>query len=240
VGEEEIRFDPREQAVVARRVLRLGALLIREQPLAAADPDRMAAALCEGIRGRGLAVLPWTEAARQLQARVAFLRSTDPDGWPEFSDTALLATLEDWLAPWLAGLRRLADLARLDLAAILRARLDRGQVQLLDRLAPVAIQVPSGRQAAIDYTADPPVLAVKLQELFGLASTPAVNAGRTPLMLQLLSPAQRPVAVTQDLAGFWARAYPEVRKELRGRYPKHPWPDDPLAATPTARTKRVS
>jgi ATP-dependent helicase HrpB len=241
VAEEEIRFDPREGAVVARSVLRLEALVIKEQPLPAADPERIARALCAGLHGRGLEVLPWTPAARQLQARVALLRRRDgPDLWPDLGDAALAADLELWLGPYLSGLRRLAELAGLDLLAILQGRLDHRQRQTLDRRAPARIEVASGRTAAIDYTADPPALSVKLQELFGLAATPAVDGGRTPLMLQLLSPAQRPVAVTQDLAGFWARTYPQVRKELRGRYPKHPWPDDPLTATPTARAKRAS
>jgi ATP-dependent helicase HrpB len=238
--QDEVRFDPREDAVLARRVTRLGALVVREQPLASPDPARIASALCAAIRAKGLAALPWSEPARQLRARVALLRRSDPAGWPDLSDEALLAGLEDWLGPYLDGRRRLAELGGLDLQAILGHQIDHASRRELDRRAPPQIAVPSGRQVAIDYTADPPVLAVKLQELFGLAATPALDEGRVPLMLQLLSPAQRPVAVTQDLAGFWARTYPEVRKELRGRYPKHPWPDDPLAAVPTARTKRRS
>jgi ATP-dependent helicase HrpB len=237
VTEEEVRFDPREAAVAARRVTRLGSLVIKEQMLADADPERVAAVLCRGIRARGLAVLPWGDAARQLRARVAFLHGREPDAWPDLSDEALLAGLEDWLGPYLAGCRRLSDLAGLDLHAILRARLDRAQLQALNRRAPAHLKVPSGREIAIDYEPDPPALAVKLQELFGLAATPAVDESRVPLSLQLLSPAQRPVAVTRDLASFWATGYPAVRKELRGRYPKHPWPDDPLTAPATHRAK---
>jgi ATP-dependent helicase HrpB len=182
-------------------------------------------------------VLPWSEAARQLRARVAFLRRREPEAWPDLGDEALLAGLEEWLGPWLAGRRRLSDLAGLDLHSILRAHLDHAQLQALSRRAPTHLEVPSGRELAIDYAADPPALAVKLQELFGLATTPALDGGRVPLSLQLLSPAQRPVAVTRDLASFWANGYPAVRKELRGRYPKHPWPDDPLTAPATHRTK---
>ncbi|MEK0082201.1 ATP-dependent helicase HrpB [Benzoatithermus flavus] len=235
--EEEVRFDPREAAVTARRVTRLGALVVKEQALTAIDPERVAAALCQGIRAKGLVVLPWSDAARQLRARVAFLRRREPECWPDLDDPALLAGLEEWLAPWLAGRRRLVDLADIDLQAILKSRLDHAQWRELERRAPARLPVPSGREIAIDYTADPPVLAVKLQELFGLAVTPAVDEGRVKLSLQLLSPAQRPVAVTRDLAGFWVTGYPAVRKELRGRYPKHPWPEDPLTAPATHKAK---
>jgi ATP-dependent helicase HrpB len=237
---EEVRFEPREAAVVARRVLSLGALVLKEQPLDAPDPARVAAALAEGIRLRSVEILPWNAAARQLQARVAFLRRDDPDGWPDLGDAALLATLDAWLGPDLLGRRRLSELADLDLHAILMRRLDHAQRHALDRLAPSRLLLPSGRRAAIDYTAEPPRLAVKLQELFGLAATPRIGGGRTALTIELLSPAGRPAAVTQDLAGFWATGYPLVRKELRGRYPKHPWPEDPLAAQPTAGTKRAT
>jgi ATP-dependent helicase HrpB len=234
---EEVRFEPREDAVVARRVLRLGALVIKEQPLAEPDPALVVDALCGAVRVQGLARLPWTEAARQLQARVALVRRDDPGGWPDPSDAALLADLEGWLAPHLAGRRRMAELAALDLRAILLERLEHARRQALDRLAPPRLAVPSGRQVPVDYAADPPVLAVKLQELFGWTAAPTVNGGRTKLALHLLSPAGRPVAVTGDLAGFWATSYPAVRKELRGRYPKHPWPDDPRAATATRGVK---
>jgi ATP-dependent helicase HrpB len=234
---EEVRFEPREDAVVARRVVRLGALAIKEQPLAEPDPALVAGALCGAVRAQGMARLPWTAAARQLQARVALARRDDPEGWPDLGDAALLAGLEEWWAPHLAGRRRMADLASLDLRTVLLQRLDHAQRQALDRLAPSHLAVPSGRQVPVDYDADPPVLAVKLQELFGWIEAPTVNGGRTKLALHLLSPAGRPVAVTQDLAGFWATGYPAVRKELRGRYPKHPWPDDPRAATATRGVK---
>lgn len=236
---EEVGFDAREGAIVARRTLRLGAIVLKEQPLATVDPELIVRGLCDAIRAAGSGVLPWTEAASQLRSRIAFLHRCDPAGWPDLGDEALLATLEEWLGPFLAGYRRIAELAGLDLRQILLARLDHAQRQALDRLAPAWIDVPSGRAVAIDYIQDPPVMAVKLQEMFGLTAQPAVNAGRTPLVLQLLSPAGRPVAVTRDLAGFWMSGYSAVRKELRGRYPKHPWPEDPLTAVPTARTKRA-
>lgn len=231
--EDRVVFDPRQQGIVASRVLRLGALTIKEQPLPAPEPERVLAAWCHVVRARGAEILPWGESARRLQARVEFLRRRDPQAWPAFDDPALLADLEGWLGTELMGLRRLDELKRADLAGALRRRLDGWQRHELDRRAPVAITVPTGRQVAVDYGVDPPVLAVKLQELFGLATTPAVDEGRVALSLQLLSPAQRPIAVTRDLAGFWAGGYAAVRKELRGRYPKHPWPEDPLASLPT-------
>lgn len=237
--EEEVRYDTRTESVLARQVTRLGAITLTERPLTP-EPDQLACALCEGIRQRGVERLSWSDTAHQLRARVALLRRSEPDAWPDFSDEALAAELETWLAPYLAGLRRLADLARIDLAAILRARLGHGRERELARRLPERFTVPSGRTHPIDYTADPPVLAVKLQELFGLLDSPAVDGGRIPLMVHLLSPAQRPLAVTQDLASFWANAYPAVRKELRGRYPKHPWPEDPRNATPTHRTGRAT
>ena len=235
---EEVRFEPRDDTVVARRAVRLGALVLREQALTP-DPAALAEALCAGIRVRGPERLPWTERGRQLQARVALLRRREPSGWPDLSDEALLAGLEEWLAPYLAGRRRLGDLAGLDLAAILADRLSHAQRRELARRAPERLAVPSGRAHGIDYTVDPPVLGVKLQELFGLTATPTVDEGRMPLVLHLLSPAQRPLAVTRDLAGFWATGYPAVRKELRGRYPKHPWPEDPLTAPATHRAGRA-
>jgi ATP-dependent helicase HrpB len=196
--------------------------------------------MLEGIRALGLAALPWTEAARQWQARVLGLRAWRPEeGWPDVSDEWLTAHLETWLAPYLEGTSRREHLARLDLPGILASLLDYRQQQALARLAPTHLAVPSGSRIALVYAPPgPPVLAVKLQELFGLSDTPTVNDGRTPVSLHLLSPARRPIQVTQDLAGFWQRTYPEVKKELKGRYPRHPWPDDPHSAPPTARARR--
>jgi ATP-dependent helicase HrpB len=187
----------------------------------------------------GLQALPWNEAARAWQARVLSLRTwRSEESWPDVSDVALLATLQDWLAPFLDGITRRDHLARLDLATILESRLDYAAQQKLNRLAPTHLDVPTGSRIRLEYQASgPPVLAVKLQELFGCIDTPTVNEGRIKVLLHLLSPGQRPVAVTQDLAGFWARSYPEVKKELKGRYPRHPWPDDPLHAAPTRRAK---
>ena len=238
---ERIEWDRREQAVMARRERRLGALVIDESPARDAPRERLSAAMLAGVRELGLAALPWDQAAGALRDRLAFLHrlhGADPgNSWPDVSDAALLATLADWLGPFLDGVTRRDHLARLDLAAILAARLEYPARQALERLAPTHLVVPSGSRVAIDYSAAAPTLAVRLQEMFGLTATPTVGGGRVPLTIELLSPAGRPVQVTGDLPSFWRRGYPEVRKELKGRYPKHHWPDDPLTATPTARAR---
>jgi ATP-dependent helicase HrpB len=237
---EEVAFDATTRSVQARRRRRLGALVLGDAPLAKAAPEAVVAALIGGIRQMGLVVLPWSEAAEGLRRRVAFLARLDgPDGgWPALDDAALLDGLEDWLGPALSGRRSLAELATLDLVDLLRARLDWNQLQTLEREAPPHVTVPSGSRIPIDYgTEEAPVLAVRLQEMFGLAETPAIAGGRVRLKLHLLSPAHRPIQVTSDLGGFWAGSYKAVRADLRGRYPRHPWPEDPLAAPPTARAK---
>ncbi|MDR3417361.1 MAG: ATP-dependent helicase HrpB [Nevskia sp.] len=237
---DDVHWDARSEAVMAERQRRLGAIVLDSRPLREGAGEAVRAALLQGIAGLGIAVLPWTDGTRQLQARVLSLRCWRPqEDWPDLSDAALAATLEQWLGPHLDGFTRREHLARLDLAAILKERLDYARQQQLARLAPTHVEVPSGSRVAVEYFADgaPPVLAVKLQELFGLTRTPAVDDGRMPLSLHLLSPARRPIQVTRDLAGFWHRTYPEVKKELKGRYPRHPWPDDPLAAPATARAK---
>lgn len=235
--EAQVTWDRSAQAVRARWRRRLGALVLREGPLAAPDPEAVLAALLEGIRTEGLGILPWTRAARQLRDRLQFLHRLEP-GWPEVSDEALLATLDQWLAPHLWGMRSREDLQGLDLYQILLGMLTREQRRELDELAPTHLTVPSGSRIPIDYS-DPesPVLAVRIQEIFGLRETPRIARGRVPLTLHLLSPAHRPVQVTRDLESFWRSGYFEVRKELRGRYPKHYWPDDPLSATPTRGTR---
>jgi len=239
---EVVRWDETEEVIVARREERFGALLLDSAPLSAPDPEALRTAMLDGIRYVGLDALPWTPAVREWQARVLSLRQWCPEeNWPDVSDAVLAATLADWLGPWLDGVTRRAHLARLDLSDILSARLDRLQQRRLEEGAPTHIEVPSGSRIRLSYTPGAaPVLAVKLQELFGLADTPRVVWGRVPVTLHLLSPAQRPIQVTQDLRGFWERTYAEVKKELKGRYPKHPWPDDPWQARPTARAKRRS
>ena len=239
-SEKEVHWDTEQQIVVARRVERLGALVLDSAPLKKADPGNLRAAMLDGVRRMGLDVLPWTDEARQWQARVLSMRQWFPEeNWPDVSDSMLAATLADWLAPYLDGITRRDHLARLDLPGILKARLDWKQGQQLDQDAPTQLAVPSGSHLKLEYKpGESPVLAVKLQEMFGLADTPRIARGRVPVTLHLLSPARRPIQVTQDLRGFWERTYAEVKKELKGRYPKHPWPDDPWNAVPTARAKR--
>jgi ATP-dependent helicase HrpB len=249
VTTERVEWDRREQAVVAKRERRLGALVIDEATIRDAAPERQAAAMLQGVRDLGLEALPWTNAARALQARLLFLHglatgvgtaagtASAAGDWPDVADATLLATLDDWLAPFLDGITRRDHLQRLDLVAILKSRLDYAGQQALDRLAPTHLEVPSGSRIPIDYGGAAPSLAVRLQEMFGLTETPAVGGGRVPLTIELLSPAGRPVQVTRDLVSFWARGYPEVKKELKGRYPKHYWPEDPYQAEPTARAR---
>jgi ATP-dependent helicase HrpB len=236
---EEVFWDQAADRVVARRRRVLGALTLSEAPLDSPDPAAVAAAMTDGVRAAGLEALPWTSETMQLRHRLAFLNRLDPDRWPDASEAVLAATLEEWLLPFVTGLRRGAELRQVDLAAALMARVPWERARRLDELAPTHVEVPSGSRIRVDYT-DPatPALAVRLQEVFGLLETPRVGGGRVPLTLQLLSPAQRPVQVTRDLASFWREAYFDVRKDLRGRYPKHHWPDDPLTAQPTRRTSR--
>jgi len=236
----EVRWDADQQAVLARHVERLGALVLDSSPIHAVDPDKLRAAMLDGIRALGIAALPWTDEARAFQARVLSMRQWFPEeNWPDLSDAALAEHLADWLGPHLVGITRRAHLGYLDMLAILKAQLDWKQGQQLDAEAPMQIEVPSGSRLKLEYKpGESPVLAVKLQEMFGLADTPRIARGRVPVTLHLLSPARRPIQVTQDLRGFWERTYAEVKKELKGRYPKHPWPDDPWNAVPTARAKR--
>jgi ATP-dependent helicase HrpB len=238
VRESTTEFDEATGAVQARRVERLGAIVLADAAQREPDREAVADAFLAAVARRGVAMLPWSDAARRLRERLAFVRTLEPD-WPDVSDDALGLTLGDWLGPRLDGMRRLDDLRRLDLAAILLDHVGWQRRARLDALAPTHLEVPSGSRLPIDY-ADPaaPALAVRLQEMFGLAETPRVGGGRVPLTLQLLSPAQRPVQVTRDLAGFWRTSYFDVRKDLRGRYPKHHWPEDPMQAEPTRRAKR--
>jgi ATP-dependent helicase HrpB len=236
--EDVIAWEDASRGVVARRRRRLGALVLHESALLDADPEAVTRVLLEGIRREGVERLPWSEAARRIRARLAFLHRLDP-GWPDVSDEALSGDLETWLAPSLGGIRRWEGLDRLDLGALLLDRVAWDRRGALDEWAPTHIEVPSGSRIQVDYGhPSAPVLAVRLQELFGLRETPSVGRGRVPLTLHLLSPARRPVQVTRDLAGFWRTTYFDVRKDLKGRYPKHHWPDDPLAAEPTRHAKR--
>jgi ATP-dependent helicase HrpB len=235
--DQEIAWDAREQAVVAREQERLGALVLAERPLRQPDPDVVVAALLDGIRQAGVDALPWTDGARTLRQRLAFLHRVDAS-WPDVSDAALDEALGAWLGPYVGRARSLADIARVDLAGALLSTLPWEQRAVIEELAPSHVVVPSGSRIPIDYSDESaPVLAVRLQEMFGMADTPRIARGTVPLTVHLLSPAHRPVQVTRDLAGFWRTSYFDVRKEMRGRYPKHYWPDDPMQAEPTRRAK---
>ena len=236
---ERVEWDSRAEAVAARRIRRLGELVIDEAPLHNVGP-RGTAAMLDGIRALGLGCLPWTRDLEQWRARVAFARANDPRGaaaWPDVTDAALLESAATWLAPWLDGITRRDQLARLDLRGALHSLLGWDSQRRLDAFAPTHLAVPSGSRIAIDYTSGVPTLAVRLQEVFGLTTSPRVADGRVPVTLELLSPARRPVQVTRDLESFWSRGYHEVRKELKGRYPKHYWPDDPHEAVATRRVR---
>lgn len=239
---DELDWDEREGVLRAERQRKVGELILSSAPLTGLDETARSQALVNLVRRKGLELLPWTPALRQWQARVALLRELDlarqPESqWPDLSDTALLDSLETWLQPYLANVSRLSHFGQLDLPSILRGILVWPLPQQLDELAPTHIEVPSGSSVKLDYSEVPPILAVRLQELFGLADTPRIAGGRQALKLHLLSPARRPVQVTQDLASFWRNTYQDVKKDLKGRYPKHYWPEDPLIAEPTARIK---
>lgn len=234
--EEIVEWRGGDRAVAVRRE-RLGAIVLREVPLRDADPLVVAEALLSELTVEHALSLRWSENAAQVRSRLAFLHR-HLDGWPDVSDAALRATAREWLLPHLVGLRRRDAVDALDLGALLLSRLSWRQRAEVDVLAPTHLEVPSGSRIRIDYTdPDAPVLAVRLQELFGMETTPRLAGGAVPITLHLLSPAHRPVQVTRDLAGFWRHSYFEVRKELRGRYPKHAWPDDPLDAEPTRRVR---
>jgi ATP-dependent helicase HrpB len=229
--EEKVAWDDASDAVVARRSERLGAIVLREAPLRDPDPEAVAAALLDRVRRVGVGGLPWADGPQRIRERIRFLHRLD-QGWPDVSDAALLDSLSDWLGPAVRGIRRWDELGRVDLAQLMRARLSWDRRAALDTLAPTHIQVPSGSRIPIDYAnPEAPVLAVRLQDVFGWTETPRVGGGAVPLTLHLLSPARRPVQVTRDLASFWRTTYFEVRKDLKGRYPKHRWPDDPLQAS---------
>lgn len=236
---EELEWDAASESVVARTVWKLGALTLRERQLDSPDPERVASLLLVRVRELGLESLPWSRGGSSFRERVLFLHHIDSDSWPDLSDEGLLDQLESWLGDAVVGMRRLADLERIDLESLLASTLNWSQRSRLDALAPTHVVVPSGSRLPVDYSnPEAPVLAVRLQEMFGATESPRVAGGRVPLLLHLLSPAGRPVQVTGDLGGFWRGSYADVRREMRGRYPKHHWPENPLDAQPTARAKR--
>ncbi|AZC59715.1 ATP-dependent helicase HrpB [Pseudomonas chlororaphis] len=239
---DQLDWDEREGVLRAERQRKVGELVLSREPLTGLDEAARCQALVNLVRRKGLELLPWTPELRQWQARVALLRQLDLEAkgeseWPDVSDAALLKSLESWLLPYLGKVSRLSHFANLELAGIVHNLLPWPLPQRLDELAPHHLRVPSGSSIRLDYSEQPPILAVRLQELFGLAETPRIAGGRQVVKLHLLSPARRPVQVTQDLANFWRSTYAEVKKDLKGRYPKHYWPDDPLVAEATARAK---
>jgi ATP-dependent helicase HrpB len=235
---EEIAFDAASQSLRARLSRRLGALTLAEQPRRVEPGEESAAVLAEGLARLGLDRLPWTKAMRQWRDRILFLRQAEGDEWPDLSDAALTHTLTGWLGPLLQQKTALADISPDELGAALETLLLHAQRRRLEAEAPTHFAAPSGSHVPIDYAApEGPKLAIRVQELFGLDRHPAVARGQVPLVIELLSPAHRPVQVTRDLPGFWRGSYAAVKAEMRGRYPRHPWPDDPLAAAATRRTK---
>ncbi len=236
---ERVEWDYQQEQLQAQRRRYLGALVLSAAPAKQVPAQVRITVLADVLRKKGLNILPWTTELEQWRARVMLLRQhLGADDWPDFSDETLLATIERWLSPFLDGVARLADFKAVDLKSALSAQLPWPLPQQLDELTPQRITVPSGSHIAIDYCQSTPVLAVKLQEMFGCDQTPSIVNGRVPLLVHLLSPAGRPLQVTQDLAGFWRGGYEQVRREMRGRYPRHPWPADPVGATATRHTRR--
>jgi ATP-dependent helicase HrpB len=235
----QLSFDPAAGTVRARRGRRLGAITLSEGQDMKASPEDVAAALVEGVRGHGPQLLPWSDSARSLRRRAAFARAHEP-GLPDLSDEALLDSLDEWLPLLVAGKRSLRDIDPATLSGMIDSSLGWEGRKAVDRLAPHAFETPAGSSHAIDYEAEAgPTVTVRVQALYGLSNHPAVAGGRIPLVLSLTSPAGRPIQTTRDLPGFWRGSWAAVAKEMRGRYPRHPWPDDPAAADPTLRTKKA-
>ena len=237
--ETVVEWDRQTGRFIAEERQKIGALILQKKKLDKVPPEAKRLALIRMIQKDGLTLLPWKPEHQQWCARVMLLRSVEgPDQWPDVSEKHLLATADDWLGPYLDAVNSLSDFKKLDLGSILGALLPWEKQQRLNQLAPSRIKVPSGSSMSIDYTENPPVLAVKLQEMFGCTQTPTIADGKVSLLVHLLSPAGRPLQITQDLGGFWRSSYHDVRKDMKGRYPKHPWPDDPLQALPTRKTKK--
>jgi ATP-dependent helicase HrpB len=236
----ETAIDPRTQSLRGRRVTKIGALVLREQRVEV-DSAAASAALIGAVRAAGLALLPWGEASSSLRTRMAFAAKAgiaESEQWPAIDEAGLTQSLDRWLAPYVHGVTRLTQLNDGKLREALASMLDYGQQRRLDQLVPTHVLVPTGSRIVVDYEDDnAPCIEVRLQELFGLADTPRIGDGRIPVALKLLSPARRPVQITRDLGGFWRGSYAEVRKELRGRYPRHFWPENPLEAEPTRRAR---
>jgi ATP-dependent helicase HrpB len=235
---EEIAFDAASASLRGRRSRRLGAIALSDQPMPVVAGDDTAQKLAAGIANLGIGRLPWTKSLQQWRDRILFLRASEGEDWPDLSDAALAQTVNAWLAPALAAKTALGDIAADELNTAVRALLPWPLQRRLDAEAPTHFAAPTGSQVPIDYEAEGgPKIAIRVQELFGLDHHPAIAGGKAPLLIELLSPAHRPVQMTRDLPGFWRGSYAAVRAEMRGRYPKHPWPEDPIAAPATRRAK---
>jgi ATP-dependent helicase HrpB len=238
VSETALTFDPASRSVRARKLRRLGALKLDDDPVAIDDPERAAAMLAAGVAGVGIDALPWSKEQKALRARATYLNRSLGAPWPDLSDAALAEGDAAWLAPYIAGRTALSAIAADDLGTALDALLPWNLRSDIDRLLPSHFDAPSGSRAPIDYEAENgPALEIRVQELFGLDRHPAVGGGKIPLLLVLLSPAHRPIQVTRDLPSFWRGSWREVAKDLKGRYPRHFWPDDPISAQATSRAK---
>jgi ATP-dependent helicase HrpB len=235
---DEVEFDRQAAALRSRRVRRLDAITLASEPRVVTADDESARLLAEGIAQLGLSRLPWSKAQMQLRDRVRFLRAAGEDEWPDLGDTALAGTVTEWLAPYLTGKTKLSDIGADDLGTALEALLPWNLKRRLEEEAPTHFTAPTGSRHAIDYeAAGGPALHIRVQELFGLTEHPAIAGGRLPLTLHLLSPAHRPIQITRDLPGFWKGSWSAVKAEMKGRYPRHSWPDDPASAAPTSRAK---
>ena len=235
---DEIEFDQGARALRSRHVRRLDAILLANEPRTVMPSEETARLLADGIAKLGLGCLPWTKAQIQLRDRVGFLRAAGGDEWPDLTDAALTNTVTEWLAPFLAGKTKLSEIGADDLGAALDALLPWNLKRRLEEEAPTHFEAPTGNRQAIDYeTTGAPALHIRVQELFGLTQHPSIAHGKLPLTLHLLSPAHRPIQITRDLPGFWKGSWAAVKAEMKGRYPRHPWPDDPASATPTTRAK---
>jgi ATP-dependent helicase HrpB len=235
--EDQSLFDRASRQVRARRITRLGAIVFEETPLPRPSGEQATKALAEGIRELGIGVLPFSKEATQLRERIGFLYRTIGEPWPDMSDNALLSRLEEWFAPFQSDARGLSDISAGGLSNGLMSLVPHELQRDLSRLAPTHFEAPTGQRHPIQYEGDEPLLTIRVQELFGLKQHPAIGGGRLPLVLELTSPAHRPIQTTRDLPGFWAGSWKDVRADMRGRYPRHPWPEDPADALPTTRTK---
>jgi ATP-dependent helicase HrpB len=238
VTEDEIAFDTASQSLRARRLTKLDAITLKSEPRAVPTDEASATALAEGLARHGIARLPWSKAQQQLRDRVAFLRQTEPQTWPDLTDDALRRTAAIWLAPFLLAKTRGSDIGPDDLDSALDTLVPWNLKRRLDVEAPTHFEAPTGNRHPITYDGPgAPAVSIRVQEVFGLKAHPTIANGRLPLTLELLSPAHRPIQITRDLPNFWSGSWADVKADMRGRYPKHPWPDDPANAAPTARAK---